>query len=35
LWRQKSLGVFPDQFSAEVARHGVILLKISPTRAAQ
>jgi alpha-galactosidase len=29
LWRQKDLGEFGDQFSAEVGRHGVILIKVS------
>jgi alpha-galactosidase len=30
LWRQKDLGVFEDAFEAEVARHGVMLVRISP-----
>jgi alpha-galactosidase len=30
LWRQKDLGVFDTEFSADVRRHGVILLKITP-----
>jgi len=30
LWRQKDLGKFNDEFKAEVARHGVVLVKISP-----
>ena len=29
LWRQKSLGVAYNDFSVEVPRHGVVLLKIS------
>ncbi len=29
LWRQKSLGKLGDQFEAKIARHGVLLLKIS------
>jgi alpha-galactosidase len=28
LWRQKDLGQFTDQFSAEVPRHGVLLLRV-------
>ena len=28
LWRQKDLGVFPDQFEAPVAPHGVVLIQI-------
>jgi len=30
LWRQKDLGRFSIQFSEEVGRHGVVMLKISP-----
>lgn len=30
LWRQKDLGVFQNEFVAEVAPHGVILVKITP-----
>jgi alpha-galactosidase len=29
LWRQKDLGTFEGEYSAEVGRHGVIMLKIS------
>jgi alpha-galactosidase len=29
LWRQKDLGTFQDSFSAEVPRHGVVLVKLS------
>jgi len=32
LWRQKDLGQFTDQFSAEVPRHGCLLLKLSPAK---
>ena len=32
LWRQKDLGVFADQFSAEIPRHGVLLLKVCAER---
>jgi alpha-galactosidase len=32
LWRQKNLGKFTNQFSAEVKRHGVILIKITPIK---
>ncbi len=28
LWRQKDIGVFGDQFGAEVPRHGVMLLRL-------
>jgi hypothetical protein len=28
LWRQKDLGSFNDQFSARVAPHGVVLIKV-------
>ncbi len=28
LWRQKDIGVFSDQFGAEVPRHGVMLLRL-------
>jgi alpha-galactosidase len=31
LWRQKDLGSFADHFSATVASHGVVFLKISPS----
>jgi len=29
LWRQKDLGVFTDKFSADVPRHGVLLVRLS------
>jgi alpha-galactosidase len=29
LWRQQDLGKFKDQFQAKVARHGVVLIKVS------
>jgi alpha-galactosidase len=29
LWRQQDLGRFSDQFQTEVARHGVVLVKLS------
>ena len=32
LWRQKNLGVFADVFTAPVAPHGVLLLKVSPAK---
>jgi alpha-galactosidase len=28
VWRQKDLGVFQESFSAEVARHGVVLVRL-------
>jgi alpha-galactosidase len=30
LWRQKDLGVFDGQYTAPVARHGVVLLRLWP-----
>jgi len=32
LWRQKNLGKFDKQFSAEVPSHGVVLVKITPVK---
>jgi alpha-galactosidase len=32
LWRQKDIGSFENEFHASVARHGVVLVKISPTK---
>jgi alpha-galactosidase len=32
LWRQKDLGKFKDKFEATVPRHGVVLVRIWPTR---
>jgi alpha-galactosidase len=32
LWRRKDLGVFADQFSATVPRHGAVLVKIGRSR---
>ncbi len=32
LWRQKDLGKFSDEFEATVPRHGVVLVRISPTK---
>lgn len=32
LWRQKDLGVFSDSFSTKIARHGVVLLRVWPTK---
>jgi alpha-galactosidase len=29
LWRQKTLGVFKDEFEALVPAHGVVLVKLS------
>lgn len=29
LWRQRDLGTFSDEFTAEVPRHGVVLVKLS------
>jgi alpha-galactosidase len=30
LWRQKDLGTFENHFSAEIASHGVVLIRIKP-----
>ncbi len=30
LWRQKDLGAFDNQFTANVARHGVVLVRMGP-----
>ena len=30
LWRQKDLGKFSGQFQANVGRHGVVLVKVTP-----
>ena len=32
LWRQKDLGQFEMAFSAQVAPHGVVLIKLSPVK---
>lgn len=32
LWRQVNLGIFRDKFSAEVGRHGVVMVRISSPR---
>jgi alpha-galactosidase len=32
LWRQKDIGVFDQQFTALVRRHGVVLLTIRPAK---
>jgi alpha-galactosidase len=32
LWRQKDLGEFPDTFQTTVRPHGVVLVKVSPSR---
>ena len=31
IWRQKDIGKVSDQFEAKVGRHGVVLVKITPT----
>ncbi|MEI6197395.1 MAG: hypothetical protein WCS42_24025 [Verrucomicrobiota bacterium] len=33
LWRQKDLGIYEEIFTAEVAAHGVILVKLKPATA--
>jgi alpha-galactosidase len=30
LWRQKDIGTFTSQFTAQVASHGIVLVKVSP-----
>ncbi|NLZ07329.1 MAG: alpha-galactosidase [Phycisphaerae bacterium] len=35
LWRQKDIGVFRNQFGAEVPRHGVMLLRLFPAQGGQ
>jgi alpha-galactosidase len=32
LWRQKDLGVFDNQFVAEVASHGVVFVRVHPSK---
>ena len=32
VWRQKNLGTFASEFSAQVPRHAVVLLKITPAK---
>ena len=32
LWRQKDVGVFPDGYTATVASHGVVMVKVSPEK---
>ncbi len=32
LWRQKNLGRFSNKFSADVAPHGVVMLRLSPVK---
>jgi alpha-galactosidase len=32
LWRQKNLGVWETHFTASVPRHGVVLIRLNPTR---
>jgi alpha-galactosidase len=32
VWRQKNLGTFKNQYQAEVPRHGVVLVKITPKK---
>ncbi|MDP8998489.1 MAG: alpha-galactosidase [Myxococcota bacterium] len=32
LWREQDLGSFRDAFSAEVAAHGVVMMRLTPTR---
>jgi alpha-galactosidase len=32
LWRQKNLGTFSDEFKAFVPRHGVVLVKMGPSK---
>jgi alpha-galactosidase len=32
LWRQKYLGTFNEKFSATVARHGVVMIRLWPVK---
>jgi alpha-galactosidase len=32
LWRQQDLGAQPEKFTASVPRHGVVLIRVSPSR---
>jgi alpha-galactosidase len=32
LWRQKNLGTFSGQFQAVIPRHGVVLVKLTPSK---
>jgi alpha-galactosidase len=32
VWRQKDLGTISDAYTAEIPRHGGILLKITPAK---
>lgn len=32
LWRQQDLGVFADEFTASVPRHGAVLVRLAPAR---
>jgi alpha-galactosidase len=33
VWRQKDLGRFDVEFDAKVARHGVVLIRLTPSSA--
>ncbi|UCG47747.1 MAG: NPCBM/NEW2 domain-containing protein [Phycisphaerales bacterium] len=33
LWRQKDIGIFEKEFETDVPRHGVVLVRLFPTRA--
>ena len=35
LWRQKDQGTFNAEFTAKVARHGVVLIRVRPEGAAE
>ena len=32
LWRQRDLGTFENQFTAPVGRHGVVLIRVRPSK---
>lgn len=32
LWRQKDLGTFDQEFSAEVPQHGVVMVQLFPAK---
>ena len=35
LWRQKDQGTFDSEFTAKVARHGVVLIRVRPKKSAE
>jgi alpha-galactosidase len=35
LWRQKDLGIYSEEFTAEVRPHGVVLARLTPATVPQ